>query len=105
MENEQLVQRDIEILRNAQSIGANKDFLVLFAVAAFMAIVGAVCVLGLGMWGMIMFAVLAAGTALDFFTGIGDKAMILTLVVASALIGVGTMAVAIYVWTGAGGVA
>lgn len=105
MENEQLVQRDIEVLQRAQSLGANLDFILLFVIAAFMAIVGAVCVISLGMWGMICFAVLAGAAALDFFTGIGDKATILSLVVISALVGVGTIAVAVYVWTGAGGAA
>ncbi len=105
MENEQLVQRDIEILQRAQSLGANLDFVLLFAVAAFMTVVGAICVIGLGMWGMIFFAVLAAGAAIDYFTGIGDKAMIISLVVGSALVGIGTIAVAVYVWTGAGGAA
>ncbi|MBN8613704.1 MAG: hypothetical protein J0L92_24120 [Deltaproteobacteria bacterium] len=105
MENEQLVQRDIEILQRAQSIGANLDFLLLFAVAGFMALLGVVCIIGMGMWGMILFGALAAAAAIDFFTGIGDKATILSLVVISALFGIGTIAVAVYVWTGAGGAA
>jgi hypothetical protein len=103
MENEQLIQRDIEILKRAQSIGANPDFLLLFAVAGFMALLGVVCIIGMGMWGMILFAALAGAAAIDFFTGIGDKATILSLVVISALFGIGTIAVAVYVWTGAGG--
>lgn len=102
MENEQLIQRDVEILQKAQSIGANLDFILVFAVAIFMGLVGLLCVVSMGMWGMIVFAVLAAGAAIDFFTGIGDKAMIISLVVVSAFLGVGTLGVAIYVWTGAG---
>lgn len=103
MENtEHLVQRDIEILQRAQSIGANLDFVLVFAVAGFMAIVGLICIVAMGMWGMIMFGVLAAAGTLDYFTGIGDKAMIISLVVGSAVLGVFTMAVAVFVWTGAG---
>lgn len=105
MENEQLVQRDIEILQRAQSLGANLDFLVLFSVAALMAVMVVVCIIGMGMWGMILFAVLAGATAIDYFTGIGDKAMSILLVIISAVFGVLTLAVAVYVWTGAGGAA
>jgi small-conductance mechanosensitive channel len=102
MENEQLVQRDIEILQRAQSIGANLDFILVFVVAAFMAVVGAICVFCMGIWGMATFGVLAAAVALDYFTGIGDKATIITLVITSALLGIATMAVAGSVWMGAG---
>lgn len=102
MENEQLLQRDIELLQRARGIGANLDFLLLFAIAAAMAVVGVICVLALGMWGMIMFGVLAAATGLDYFTGIGDKATGVLLVVVSALLGLGTIATAAYVWMGAG---
>ncbi|MFO0713107.1 MAG: hypothetical protein U0353_24845 [Sandaracinus sp.] len=102
MENEQLVQRDIEILQRAQSLGANLDFILVFAAAAFMGLVGLLCVVSMGMWGMITFGVLVAGVVLDYFTGIGDKAMILSLVVCSLLLGVATLAVAVFVWTGAG---
>jgi len=103
MENtEHLVQRDVEILQRAQSIGANLDFILVFAVAGFMGLVTLLCIVGMGMWGMIMFGVLAAAATIDHFTGIGDKAMIISLVVGSAFLGVATMAVAVFVWTGAG---
>jgi hypothetical protein len=102
MENEQLIQRDVEILKRAQSIGANPDFILVFAAAAFMAAVGLFSVGISMMWGWIIFGVLIAAGVFDYFTGVGDKAMIITLVVSSALIGVFTMAVAVFVWTGAG---
>jgi hypothetical protein len=102
MENEQLVQRDIEILQRAQSIGANPDFLLLFGAATVMALVVLLCVGISMMWGWIIFGVILAAGAVDYFTGIGDKAMILSLIVVSAIFGVATLAVAAFVWTGAG---
>ncbi len=102
MENEQLLQRDIEILQRAQSIGANRDFIGLFIVAAAAAGVGLFCVGISMMWGWIIFGLLVAGGLIDHFTGIGDKAMIIGLIVGSALCAVLVMAVAVFVWTGAG---
>lgn len=102
MENEHLVQRDVQILQRAQSLGANLDFLFVFVVAGLMAVVGAICVFCMGLWGVATFAVLAGAVAVDYFTGIGDKAMIIALVVCSFLLGVATLAVAGFVWVGAG---
>ncbi|GAB4211027.1 MAG: hypothetical protein OHK0013_32310 [Sandaracinaceae bacterium] len=102
MENEQLVQRDIEILQRAQTIGANPDFVLVFGAAAVMAIIGLLCVGISMMWGWIIFGAIIAGGLVDYFTGIGDKAMIISLVLVSALLGIGSLAVAVFVWTGAG---
>ena len=102
MENDQLVQRDIEILQRAQSIGANPDFILVFAAAAVMGLIGLLCVGISMMWGWIIFGAIIVGGVVDYFTGIGDKATILSLVVVSALLGVGSIAVAVFVWTGAG---
>jgi hypothetical protein len=102
MENEQLVQRDIEVLQRAQSIGANPDFLLLFGAAIVMALIVLLSVGVSMMWGWIVFGAILAAGVLDHFTGIGDKAMILALILVSALFGIASLAVAVFVWTGAG---
>lgn len=102
MENESLVQRDIEILKRAQTIGANPDFVLMFAACVFFLLVGFLCIGISSVPGWVLFGVIVAGVAADYFTGIGDKATLITLVIATLLLGLATLAVAGTVITGTG---
>lgn len=102
MDTEQLIQRDSAILQKAQGLGANPGFLLVFGVAMAMALAGGISVFASGLWGFVILAALAAGGAVNAFTSIGDKAMIITLVLVSALVGLGTLAITTYIWMGMG---
>ncbi len=98
MDTDQLIQRDTQILRQAQGLGANPSFILVFGMAGLMAVIGALCIAALGLWGVAVLVVLAAGAAVSMFTSIGDKAMLITLILVALLDGVATLGVAGTVW-------
>jgi len=120
MENESLVQRDAQLLQQAMGIGQNLSFILVFATAAFFAVLGVITVIascldynieaphnfeGVSISGVVMLVVLAIFNAFDYLTKIGDKVALISWSVVCLLIGIFTMAVCVYVWMGLGGAA
>lgn len=116
MENESLVQRDAQLLQQAQGIGQNLSFILVFATAAFFAVLGLITVIasmlnydehgafeGVAISGVVMVVILAVFNAFDYLTNIGDKVALISWSVICLLIGLMTMAVSVYVWMGVGG--
>ncbi|MCS6858590.1 MAG: hypothetical protein NZM37_12810 [Sandaracinaceae bacterium] len=103
MDSEQLLQRDIAILEKARSLGSNPDAIFLFFVVGVAALVGMICVLAMGVWGVAMLAAIASAVVADRFLKFGDRFLVIGVALLSLLVGLGSLAVAIFVWTGKGG--
>ena len=102
-------------------IGQNLSFILVFATAAFFAVIGVITVIasclsydytvtphtfsGVSISGIIMVVLLAVFNAFDYLTKIGDKVALISWSVVCLLIGIFTMAVCVYVWMGLGGAA
>lgn len=112
--------RDEAALQNAQTISAQPSFLLLFFVAAVVAIVGVLSVI-VATWGVpfatspahvedgtcaehlgiVVFGVIAALIAIGYFTGQGEAIMIGAATVLALISGVISLTALIYVATGA----
>ena len=104
----------------AMGIGQNLSFILVFATAAFFAVLGVITVIaslldynidpphnfeGVSISGVVMLVILAIFNAFDYLTKIGDKVALISWSVVCLLIGFLTMAVCVYVWMGLGGAA
>jgi len=118
MENESLVQRDAQLLQQAMGIGQNLSFILVFATAAFFAVIGVITVIaslldynidaphnyeGISMAGVAMVLILVVFNAIDYLTKIGDKIALISWSIFCLFVGVMTLGVCGYVWMGLGG--
>lgn len=102
MEDAGLIARDVALLQKAQGIGAQKSYIVIFALAAVMIIAATVGILAGGVVGIAIFIVIAAIMAIAKFTPVGDNLIIGVVVIAALVVGVTAIAGAGYSLTGGG---
>lgn len=99
MDNEHLLQRDIEILQRARSIGKNMSALMMFGVALMVAVLGLISVGISGMWGWVTFGAIIVYVVADSFLKLGEKAAMVGIALISGVLGLLTLAVVAYVFT------
>ena len=93
-------QRDAAALAQARTIGANKSFILLFAICVLVGLTGLLVVGVSGMWGWITVAALGVIGGAGAFSGKMDELMTLGVALIAALTGVLSVIVTAYVLLG-----
>jgi hypothetical protein len=100
VEDSARLARDSELLRRAQGLGMNLDFLLIFAVCVIILITGLLTVVVSMPWSLAVFAGIAAFALIGFFTGAADNIMMGTVALIGGVSGLVTIGVAVMVALG-----